>query len=142
MREVLVDANILLRYLTDEPRELADRAVSLLEAAEKQRVPLVVAPTTVAEVVYVLTSVYGWHRQRIIGQLLNLVTASVFAMIEREVIVQALILYRDFRALSFDDSYLAALAMSYHAGLISFDRDLRRVPDLKLIQNPEQIRRG
>ncbi len=44
MREVVLDANVLLRYLTDQPRELADRVAGILEAAEQERIVLLVAP--------------------------------------------------------------------------------------------------
>ena len=57
MREA-VDAHILLRYLTEEPRDLADRVAAVLEAAERRRIGLVVAALTVAEGVYLLESVY------------------------------------------------------------------------------------
>ena len=58
MPEALVDANLLLRYLTNEPRRLADRAAATPQGAEQQRTALVVTPLTLAEVVYVLASVY------------------------------------------------------------------------------------
>ena len=58
MREAIVDAHILLRHLTDEPRDLVDRVAAVLKAAERRRIGLVVAPLTVAEGVYVLESVY------------------------------------------------------------------------------------
>lgn len=62
MREALLDANILLRYLTDVPRDLADRVAGILERAEDSGTDLVVAPLIFAEVIYVLQSVYGWSR--------------------------------------------------------------------------------
>jgi predicted nucleic acid-binding protein len=140
MNEALVDANILLRYLTDEPSGLADRAAELLETAERERIALLVSPLTLAEVVYVLTSVYQWDRGRTAGQLLQLVAASVIEMLERDVVLQALLLYRDTSALSFADAYLAALALSRQIGLISFDRQLRRVSGLRLIDDPARLR--
>ena len=65
MNEVLVDANVLLRYLTVSPRHLADRAAILLETAERLRCTLVIPPLIVAEVVYILGSVYEWPRREI-----------------------------------------------------------------------------
>jgi predicted nucleic acid-binding protein len=53
-REAILDANVLLSYLTTEPRLLSDRAVAILEIAEAHGIGLVVAPLVLAEVVYVL----------------------------------------------------------------------------------------
>jgi hypothetical protein len=41
MREALVDANVLLHYLTNQPPELAEPAAAILETAEQQRTALV-----------------------------------------------------------------------------------------------------
>ena len=44
MNEVLADANILVRFLTNEPPDLADRAAVLLIRAGKERMDVVVPP--------------------------------------------------------------------------------------------------
>jgi predicted nucleic acid-binding protein len=140
MREALVDANILLRYLTDEPPELAERAFALLEAAERATLPLIVTPMILAEVVYVLESVYEWSRQDIANGLLSLIDASVLLFLEEHVLSGALILYRDVRQLDIADAYLAALAKSRgESAVLSFDRDLRRIVDLTVIHHPDQL---
>ena len=143
MREAILDANILLRYLTDEPRPLAERVAAILEVAERQRIALVVAPLTVAEVVYVLESVYHWDRTDIARGLLDLISASVLQVLEHEAVVQALSWYRDMRPLHFADAYMAALAVERgYATVVSFDRALKRVPGITLLEDPDQIRRA
>src|ERR1700737_63224 len=104
--ETLVDANILLRYLTDEPRDLADRAGELLQAAESAGITLWVAPPTVAEMVYVLESVYLWDHSQIADHLLALIDAGVAVILEHEVVRQALIWYHNIRGLDFEDAYI------------------------------------
>jgi predicted nucleic-acid-binding protein len=139
-REAVLDANVLLRYLTDEPRELADLAAGILEAAEARRVALVVASLTLAEVVYVLGSVYHWSRNEIAERLLDLLSASALVVLEQDAIVQALEWYRDVPGLHFADAYVAALALIRgHGMVISFDRALRRVADITLVQDPGAI---
>lgn len=141
MHDALVDANILLRYLTDEPPELAERAFTLLKAAEQAALPLIVAPMILAEVVYVLESVYVWPRADIADGLLRLVDASVLLFLEQRVLIRTLILYRDIRQLDFADAYLAALAESRgDSAVLSFDRDLARITHLTVIDDPGQPR--
>jgi predicted nucleic-acid-binding protein len=140
MREIVVDANILLRYLTDDPRELADRATALLETAEREGVALVIAPLILAEVVYVLQSVYSWERRDIAARLLNLVAAAVFTVSEAETMLQALEWYRDTPGLDFADVYIAALARTRsESHVMSFDRRMRRLTGIHLVSDPLDI---
>jgi len=137
--EAVLGANILLRYLTDEPRDLADRVARILEAAEVHRIKPVVAPLTLAEVVFVLESVYGWKRREIADRLLALVSASVMEFLEQDAVSQALLWYRDFGALHFADAYIAALAAKRKSILVSFDRGLKRLPAIKVADRPESL---
>jgi predicted nucleic-acid-binding protein len=137
MHEALVDANVLLRYLTDAPRDMADRAAAILELAERERASLVVAPLTLAEVVYVLQSVYHWERTEIAVRLIELVSASVLVFLEPEVVQQALRWYRDLHAVHFADAYIAAVAVARgHGNVVSFDRELHRMTGVSLLSDP------
>jgi predicted nucleic-acid-binding protein len=141
MPELLVDANVLLRFLTDEPRDLADRANAVLEAAERSHVDLIVSPLIFAEVVYVLESVYTWQRAAIAHRLLDLVSAGVLLILERETINQSLRWYRDVAGVDFADAYVAASAATRgHGRVLSFDRHLRRLPGITVLSEAGEIR--
>ena len=56
--QLLVDTNVLLRFLTGEPPKLAQKARVLIAAADTGEVELVVLPMIVAETVYTLESFY------------------------------------------------------------------------------------
>jgi|SRR5579884_1287281 predicted nucleic acid-binding protein len=142
MSEAVLDANILLRVLTDEPREPADRAAAILATADGHRVELIVTTLTLAEVVYVLESVYGWQRQTIAERLIELVSAGVFQFLEQPILLAALAWYRDIGSLRFADAYVAAVAADRaQAAVISFDRALGRVPGITLMQEPASMER-
>lgn len=104
MREAVVDAKILLRFLIDDPRELADRVVVIFESAERRHAALGVTTLTLAEVVYVLEWVYKWERRMIADRLLELVSASVLQIAEQNTLAQALAWYRDIGSLHFADA--------------------------------------
>jgi predicted nucleic acid-binding protein len=137
--DALLDANIILRYLTNEPRELAERVVHLFEAADGRRIDLLVAPLIVGEVVFVLESVYQWKRHEIADRLLNLINASVIEFMEQPTVAQALAWYRDKSGLHFADAYLASLAMTRADFVISLDRGLKRVAGLTVVDRPEDL---
>lgn len=142
MREAVLDANILLRYLTDEPRDLADRVAAILEAADRERISLLLAPITLAEVVYVLESVYHWQRGQIAERLLDLISAPVLVVLEQERWVRALHWYRDIQGLDLADAFVAAVAADRgHGQVVSFDKHMQRLPGITLVQDPAQVRR-
>lgn len=138
--ELQVDTNILLRYLTREPTHLAEAARTLLLTAEARGITLLVSPLIVAEVVYVLTSLYGWGREAIVDQLLALLDQTGLTLLESDVCLQALEWYRDVPAVHFADAYIGALSLARGGGhVLSFDRAIRRLPGISVIDAPEQL---
>ena len=142
MAEIVVDANVLLRFLLDDPRPLADRAAAIIEAAERLDVDLIVTPLTVAEVVYVLGSVYGWSRADIAARLLELLEVPSLTILEEDVVRQALEWYRDVSRVHFADAYVAATALGRgHGAVATFDREMRRVPNIRIVDDAAAVER-
>lgn len=140
MNEAILDANVLLRFLTDEPRDLADRAAAILDLARSRRTTLLVTSLTLAEVVYVLDSVYGWERATIVERLIELISADVFWFPEEEILRRALAWYRDVSRVHFADAYVAATAMTRsNRVVISFDQGLKRIPGLTIVHDVEDL---
>ena len=135
MSEVVLDANVLLRLLTGEPHDLADRAKAIIAEAERKRVFLVLTPLTLAEVVFVLQSVYDRDRKEVAEQLLDLISAPSLTVLDRPALQQALIWYRDVHGIHFADAYVAAVATARgHGRVASFDRHVGRLPGVTAIQ--------
>lgn len=136
----LVDANVLLRFLIGEPPDLATRAREILDAANRQGMRLVILPLTLAEVIYVLRSVYGWERVAVADRLLDLTLADIFDVAESSIVAQALAWYRDRSGIDFPDAYIAASALARGLGtVVSFDRDLKRLGGVAVIDHPDQV---
>ncbi len=90
--------------------------------------------------VYVLRSVYGWDRATIAERLLNLVNSKVFTVLEQRALVQTLQWYRTGHGLGFADAYVAAVARARgHGSVISFDRGLRHIPGIALVQDAADL---
>lgn len=139
-REAVVDTNVLLRFLTDEPKDLAERAASILERAEARDVKLVVPSLVLAEVVYVLELVYEWARAEISEKLRELIGAGVLHFPEADVLTQALEDDEARRKLDFADAYAAALArVGGHGRVISFDRELDGLTGIDRIEHADDV---
>jgi predicted nucleic acid-binding protein len=126
MSYLWVDANVLLRFITGDPPEMAQRALRLIERAELGEVTLRLSPLIVAEIVWVLGSFYRYPRTQIAEVLLPLVTARGVNLEAAEQVVAAL----DRMAtanVDFIDAFLAENARSEGGAVASFDREFSRL---------------
>lgn len=133
MSELLwVDANVLLRFLTGDPPDLAERARRLVARAEQGEVTLRLTILMVAEMVWVLGSFYNYPRERIAEVLLPLVIADGVAVDDHDRVVGALTRMAAHNV-DFVDAYLAELARATNGVIASFDHDFRRL-DVTLLE--------
>ncbi len=132
-RTVFCDTNVLVRLLTGDPPAQAEDAERALEAAAAGRFTLVVPDLVIAELAYVLVSVGVAQAEAsaLLGRILDLPGVQV---LDETLLRDAVDLWGAGR-LDFADAYLAALARRVTAsGILSFDRDLDRVPGVTRLQ--------
>lgn len=121
-----VDANVILRFLTGTPSRQAEAAARLFARAQRRDVDLHLLPLVVAEVVYVLASVYGYDSERIHGELAELIDTECFRVRDGDAIRRALAT-RATANVDFVDAYLAELARFEGLEVATFDRDFDRL---------------
>ena len=125
-----LDANILVRHLTGDPPDQARRASDFLRRAES----LVLVDIVVAEVVYVLESVYGVERDRVADVIRATVGFSPVAVADERLLLRTIEIYEQY-GIHFADSYLVACAEISGVGVVaSFDRDIDRVPTVQRLE--------
>lgn len=128
MSRLWVDANIILRFITKDPEEMAERAARLMVQAEAGEVSLYIAPLVLAEIVWVLKSFYQYAMAEIAEVLITLVTASGIEVDNRELTIRALESSRDLNV-DYIDAYLAHQAAASGERVCTFDTtDFRRLP--------------
>lgn len=121
-----LDANVLLRFLTGAPLDLAERAARLLEEAQRDEITLRVHPVIVAETVWVFESFYGYSKAEISGVLIPLLEQPALRVEGARTVVGALEAMAEGNV-DFADALLAATARSRGEGVASFDRDFRKL---------------
>ena len=116
----LLDTSVLVRYLTGEPPDQAERASTLIEGKQELRVPVI----ALVETAYVLTSVYGVERARVVDVLIELLARANIATHElpRERVTEALGLCRHSGRVSFADALIWASAAHVDAEVFTFDQ--------------------
>ena len=82
MDTAFVDADVIVRLLTGDDPAKQDRATRLFERVEQGKVRLTTPVTTIADVVYVLSSprLYSVERARVAAMLIALLTVSFQAI--------------------------------------------------------------
>jgi predicted nucleic acid-binding protein len=122
-----VDANLLIRHLTGEPPDQAERATRYLRAADQLLLPDLI----LAEVVYVLESFYGTPREQVAATLRAVLAFPAIRVIDADLLQRAVEVY-DVLRLDFADAHLVACAERTGVGVVaSFDRGIDRVATIR-----------
>lgn len=112
----LLDTSMLVRYLTGDPSDLAERAAQVIDREEN----LQVSDVVIAETAYVLTSVYKVPREAVVDHLilfLQKTNIQPFAL-DKNHLLQALLLCRPSGRVSFADALVWAAAQSTEAKVV------------------------
>jgi predicted nucleic-acid-binding protein len=127
-----VDTNVLVRHLTGDPPAIARRATRFLGTASSGE--LLLADLVLAEVVDVLESVYELGRAAVADAVRAIVTFPAIAVQDSELLLRAIEVYETHR-LDYAEAYLVASAeRSGVQAIASFDKTIRRVVSVELIQ--------
>jgi predicted nucleic-acid-binding protein len=127
-----LDTNVLVRHLTGDPPAMARRATRFLAAAAPGE--LLLADLVLAELVYVLESVYDLDRPAVAEAARAVVTFPAVAVDDPLLLLRAIEVYENDR-LDFAEAYLVASAERSGVGAVaSFDKSVRRVPSVELVQ--------
>jgi predicted nucleic-acid-binding protein len=130
MKELLLDANVIVRFLVQDDARQSPAATALLEAAERQECRLHLDGLAVAESVYVLVGHYRRNKKDVVDALLTLIQNAGVVTADDAVVTDAL---QRFAAVNVDfaDAWLAARAAQLGHGVASFDRDLDKFKDIR-----------
>jgi len=122
----VLDANILLRFITKTPLDQALRARDLLARGQKGEVRLVLEALTLADVVYVLKKQYQMDYAVIEATLLQLFASGALEVLEWQRCESALALQVQ-HGVDFEDAYLAVVAQELGGKIASFDLDFKKL---------------
>lgn len=130
MKEFLLDANVLVRFLVqDDPKQSA-AATALFKKAERRDVVLHLDALVVAETVYVLMGRYGRSRPEVANVLLAIIQNVGIETAEANAVTDALQRFAVFNV-DFSDAWLASRSARLHHPVASFDRNLDKFKDIK-----------
>lgn len=126
MAAVWIDANVVLRFISGDPPDMAARALELMKRAESGEVELRLSHLVLAEIVWVLASYYNYPKMKIADVLISFITADGILAEEGEILITALNNMAN-KNVDFVDAYLAARAFEKGEAVCSFDRDFKKL---------------
>ncbi len=129
MKQLILDTNVLVRFLVqDDPKQSAG-ASKLFAAAQSGDVELVLDRMVVTELIYVLMGHYKRARVDVANTILVIVQSPFVRADDESVLMDALLRFRD-HGVDFVDAWLSAKASAADIPIASFDRDLDKFKDV------------
>lgn len=134
MNKAYIDSNVILRYLTQDPPEMAEKALNIFTEAKKGRLTLLITSLTVAEVVWVLESYYGHPKKKIFETLSQFLLCDGLEVESLDLIIASLDVYHE-KNIDFADAVLGSQALQKGLPFVySFDHHLNRIPGITLLE--------
>lgn len=127
-----IDTNILVRHLTGDPPDMAERSTAFLAQADE----LLLTDLVAAETVYVLESFYEAPRPQVTEALRSLLAFDSVVCVDPALLLRAAEVYEIDR-IDFAEAYLVACAETTGINEIaSFDRSIDRVTTIHRMEPP------
>lgn len=138
MAVCFLDTNILLRYLTRDDEQKAQRALALLLKVERGEERIITSSLVIFEVVFTLQSFYKVPRQRIKELILPIIALRGLQLPDKSVYNHAFDLYTS-KNISFADAYNAAYMLSEEiSNIYSWDRDFDKIEGIIRVEPGEE----
>lgn len=117
----IVDANIILRFIIDDNKELADKAAEIIENRN-----IYILEEVVAEVIYVMEKVYKMERKQIADIISEFIDFDNIFIDNKEIISTALDIFGK-KAFDFVDCVLFGYSKCRNAKIHTFDKKLEKL---------------
>lgn len=134
MKERVLDANVILRFLLNDHPDQSPRCRELFRRLRDGEEAVALPEVVISDVVWTLGSFYRWPPDRIYAFVEALVTIDAVRMRRKEVVLLALRLFAE-RNVDFSDALIAAEMLHSGQGEIySYDRDFERIAGIRRVE--------
>jgi len=125
--EETVDTNVIVRYLVRDNEHFFQQSLKWFKEAEEGKRQLLVKSIVVAEICFVLESVYKKNHRDIASKVSGVLSPSWLEVEDREIIYYAWDQYR--QGNHFVDSFLLAYKKLKAGNILTFDKALKKKAD-------------
>lgn len=121
----LLDANLIIRYFTNDDKEKAREAEKLFRSGEE----LWLNDVAISEVIWLLTSYYKFPKNKIIPKIEALLSLKNVKA-NKNTLSRALSYYQKY-SIDWIDAYLASFATENQLVISSYDKDFDKIRGIK-----------
>lgn len=125
-KTILIDANIIIRFLLNDHPKLSSLAKSIFLKAQGGLTRIYLDEIVLAEVVWTLSSFYKIKKVDLVDRLVKLLSQDWIVNPKKDLILQALNLYRSSN-LDYIDCWVFVVAKSLRINLETFDKNLKKL---------------
>jgi len=125
-KKFLLDTNVLLRHILNDNKILSSQASKYFQQAESNQAILQITPLSLAELIWVLKSVYSQPVNRIYDPLVKILSHKNIEVEHKDLVVKALLLAKKHN-IAFIDAINFLTAKQEKFMLITFDKKLARL---------------
>ncbi len=122
---VLLDANVVLRFLVRDNEDLYAKSLTVIKDIESGKIEALLLDFIMAEIVYVLKRIYKVEKDAIANALKKLLLSDNIYTDNKIVTFEALDIYAN-KNIDFADAMLCAKKNLEGFEIISFDKDMRK----------------
>lgn len=126
MDQIVVDTNVLLRFLLRDIEGQYQIAKNLFLKSKAKKVKLIVPQIVIFEILFNLQKYYNLDRNFIVEKVKNLLVADFLEIQDKDIFKSAVSLFENYN-LDFVDCFLIAKAQILEAKIISFDNKLNKL---------------
>lgn len=129
MKTYLADSNLFLRFLLKDNLKHYNKAKKYISQAKEGKIKIVLIPSVLFEINYVLAKVYSLKREEIANMLSSIVHSPTLEVENRYTLISALKKYKESN-IDLVDIYLFDLAKNNNWESLSFDKDFEKIKKL------------
>ncbi len=132
---ILLDANIILRFILANDPELSPKAEIIIKKIEQGKVKIQITLLAFSEVVFTLERAYKMPKAEITQKLLYLLQVNNLKF-EKQNMLPEIFKYYHEKNISFIDAYhIVLMNKKKIKNIYSFDRDFDKFPEVKRLEN-------
>jgi predicted nucleic acid-binding protein len=131
MKEIFIDTNIFLRYLTKDDPSKYEKCRGIFAKAMEGQIALVTSAMVIAELIWTLLSYYKVPKSDVIAKVSIIVSTESLYVPERDMIADALMLYAR-KNIDYIDAYNAVFMRQQGlSDIYSYDQDFDAIEGIQ-----------
>lgn len=126
MKKVVVDTNVLLRFLLNDIPSQVEEARKRFKQAKLGKIELHIPQIVLFEIVFNLTNTYKFDKNKVIGAIGVILNTPYLKVQNREIFILAIKCFQE-NNVSFVDCFIKAMSKEIKGELFSFDKKLNKI---------------